>query len=259
MITENTIEDTDEAANAGLLRRVLIRGLWISLVIAISGFVYVQLMRADVLPIEEVKVRGQFEQLHASDLQPIIANDMVGNFFTVNVDELYEKLHALPWVEKIWIHRIWPNTITIDVQEQRPIAILKNEGLLNKNGDVFSLDFAGFEQILPLFVVAKSDRHEAVVQYQKKIEILNSAELTPRIFYYDARESQTIKFKNGIELVLGRVDVDSRLVRFVKAYKSYLRHDTRKIRLVDLRYTNGLAVSWVKTSGQSEHDKKKLT
>ncbi len=259
MITENITEDTDEAENTNVLRWVFIRVLWVSLAIVISGLAYVQLIKVDVLPIEEVNIRGQFQQLHGGDLQPIIANNIVGNFFTVNVDELYEKLLALPWVEKIWIHRIWPNTITIDVQEQRPIAILKNEGLLNKSGEVFSADFAGFEQILPLFIVAKNDRHEAVVEYQKKIEVLNSAELTPRIFYYDARESQTIKFENGIELVLGRVDVENRLLKFVKAYTSYLQHDTRKIRLVDLRYTNGLAVSWVKTDDQSGHDKKKLT
>ncbi len=252
-------EDIDEVGNEGLLRKVLIRSLWVSLVIAISGLAYFQLTRADVLPIEEVKIRGQFEQLRVGDLQPIIANDMAGNFFTVNVDELYEKLLALPWVEKIWIHRIWPDTITIDVQEQRPIAILKDEGLLNKNGDVFSADFSDFEQILPLFVVAKNDRHEAVVQYQKKIQILGDAELNPRIFYYDARQSQVIKFENGIELVLGRMDVENRLLKFVKAYTSYLQYDSRKIRQVDLRYTNGLAVSWVKASDQSDNDKKKLT
>jgi len=102
--------------------------------------------------------------------------------------------------------------------------------------------------------VAKNYTLESVKQFRKVSKILRENEFQARVFYYDERKSQTIKLSNGIELILGRIDVEKRLMKFVKAYKTQLQHDKRKIEKVDLRYTNGLAVKW--TSSLSSNNKR---
>ena len=255
----NTEDEAMEIESKGFIRQWLVRLLWLTLIsgLAITG--YHQLTRTDVLPIEKIKVSGEFDQLKRHDFQQIIESEIEGNFFTVNVTDVYSSLIALPWVEKVWIHRIWPNTIKIDLKEQKPIAILKKQGLINVDGEIFTQDSSSFEDELPLFVVAKQYTQAAVHQYQKNLAILSKNNLKTQVFYYDERKSQTILLVNGIELIVGNIDTEQRLKKFAQAYKNYLQYDKRKIKKVDLRYTNGLAVSWGQAATKSQHTKKQLT
>ena len=255
--TDDDLETFDPDKQRSV-KRLMISALWAIVVVSIVGLSYYQLTRNDVLPIQEIKVTGEFSQLASQDLQPIIAEGIDGNFFTVDVARMYQQVLSLPWVEKVWIHRIWPDTIKVNFQEQTPVAILKNKGLLNRNGEVFSQNYKTFEQTLPLFVVANNYIEDAVKEYEKKLTILNKSDLKPRVFYYDERKAQTIKLSNGIMLVLGRVDVAERLNKFVKTYKSHLQYDKRKIDKVDLRYTNGLAVSWKQSLAELELFKQRM-
>ena len=225
-------------------KRFLMRMAWFILFVGLGVVIYQQLIRDDVLPIHEIKISGEFQQIVSEDLSPIIVDGIHGNFFTLNVSDIYEQLLVLPWVEKVWIHRIWPDTIKVELQEQKPIAILKNKGLLNEKGEVFSQESRLFDKILPKFIVANNYTQESIKQFKKIRKILLENDLKPTVFYYDERKAQKIKLSNGIELVLGRIDVEERLIKFVKAYKMQLQNDKRKILKVDLRYTNGLAISW---------------
>ena len=245
-------QEATEAEATYLFQQFMLRILWVVLFIALLSLAYSHLTRDDVLPIQEIKVSGEFEQLLSQDLQPIIANGVNGNFFTVDVSEIYQQIVALQWIEKVWIHRIWPNTIKVNFQEQKPIAILKGKGLLNQNGEVFTQDVSSFDTQLPKFVVAKNYIRESISQFEKNSKILQENDLEARVFYYDERKSQKIKLSNGIELILGRIDVEERLIKFVKAYKMQLQNESRKILKVDLRYTNGLAIGWQQSSAKSQ-------
>jgi len=247
--------EQDEAAEAQatyLFQQFMLRMLWLLLFIGLSALIYSQMTRDDVLPIQEIKVSGEFDQLMSQDFQSIIADGVNGNFFTVNVSDIYQQFVALPWVEKVWIHRIWPNTIKVNFQEQKPFAILKDKGLLNQNGEVFTREVSSFKEKLPKFVVANNYIAESIKQFEKNSKILEENDLEARVFYYDERKSQKIKLSNGIELILGRVDVEERLKKFVKAYRMQLQNVTRKILKVDLRYTNGLAIAWRQASAKSQ-------
>lgn len=245
-------QEAVEAETTYLLQQFMLRVLWLILFIGLSALVYSQMTRDDVLPIQEIKVSGEFEQLMSQDLEPIIENGLHGNFFTVDVSDIYQQLVALPWVEKVWIHRIWPNTIKVNFQEQKPVAILKDKGLLNQSGVVFTGEITPFSDKLPKFVVAKNYIAESIKQFEKNSKILRENDLEARVFYYDERKSQKIKLSNGIELILGRVDVEERLKKFVKAYRMQLQNETRKILRVDLRYTNGLAIAWRQAAAKSQ-------
>ena len=243
-------EEVAEAQATYLLQQFMLRVLWLLLFIGLAALIYSQMTRDDVLPIQEIKVTGEFDQLLSQDIQPIISDGVNGNFFTVNVSDIYQQLIALPWIEKVWIHRIWPDTIKVNFQEQKPFAILKGKGLLNQNGEVFTQDVSSFDNTLPKFVVAKNYIAESIKQFEKNSKILEENDLEARVFYYDERKSQKIKLSNGIELILGRVDVEQRLKKFVKAYRMQLQNETQNILKIDLRYTNGLAIAWRQASAK---------
>jgi cell division protein FtsQ len=70
----------------------------------------------------------------------------------------------------------------------------------------------------------------------------------------DERRAWTMKFNNELEVKLGNKDVEERLARFYSIYP-LLKADKRQVQTVDLRYTNGVAITWkgsAATVGQAQ-------
>ncbi len=79
----------------------------------------------------------------------------------------------------------------------------------------------------------------------EKISILNLAvvelDLTPRLAWY-------MRLNNGLQIVLGRDNIDTRLQRFIEAYAQLFANRVSDVDYVDLRYSNGFAVKWKEQS-----------
>ena len=53
-----------------------------------------------------------------------------------------------------------------------------------------------------------------------------------------------VETSNGIQLILGRNKVGEKIRRLVVVWETDLNQQSSKIKAIDLRYPNGLAVSW---------------
>ncbi len=236
-------------------KQVAINSAWFFLLVGVFFWAYKAISQENVLPIKEISISGEFDQLSAQELHSLVVEGFQGNFFTLSVKEIYQKFYALPWVEQIWVHRVWPDKINIEIREQKAVAILKNKGLLNVKGEVFVTDVAQFKKTLPLFDVVNEYEAQAIKAYHQYDQMLSQSGLVIRQFEFDRRKSQTLILSNGIKLKLGRVNTENRLNRFIKAHNAdflTLPHMSRatkvkKIEGIDLRYTNGFAVKWKQT------------
>jgi len=237
-------------------KKILISFIWI-LIFGIASFVgYEAISQKNVLPIKEISISGEFDQVSAQELHRLIQDGVQGNFFTLSVKDIYQKFYALQWVEQIWVHRVWPDTINIEIREHKAVAILRGKGLLNDKGKIFSSDATQFEKRLPVFVVANEYESEAIRAYKNYDGMLSEVDVKIRQFAFDHRKSQTLFLSNNITVKLGRVNVENRLNRFIKAYKAVLSERIEKIDGVDLRYTNGFAVKWKQASASFDKNNK---
>ena len=242
------------------LKNVVTSIVWFSVFCGAAFGGYKAISQDDVLPIKEISISGEFNQLSAQELHSLIVDGVQGNFFTLSVKDIYQKFYALPWVDQIWVHRVWPDKINIEIRENTPVAILKNKGLLNEKGKVFSTNVSDFENTLPIFSVATKYEQEAIKAYRQYGELLNPVAVEIRKFTYDSRKSQSVFLSNGVELKLGRVNAEQRLSRFIKVYKANLSTKMKRISVVDLRYTNGFAVEWKQTNASlDKKHKQKLS
>jgi cell division protein FtsQ len=67
----------------------------------------------------------------------------------------------------------------------------------------------------------------------------------------DERRSWQVKFTDDMQLQLGRAESEQRLARFIRVFEGPLASYRDQIQIVDMRYTNGLAVVW-KTGKQPD-------
>ena len=60
----------------------------------------------------------------------------------------------------------------------------------------------------------------------------------------EQRGAWTLTLANGIEVVLGRDQVEQRFERFITVYENRLASRVSEVSRVDARYSNGVAVQW---------------
>ena len=195
-------------------------------------------------PIESVQIKGEFKFLDEGELKQVIAPLASGGFFQVDVQRIQQALVKLPWVDGVSIRRVWPDTISVSVEEQVPLARWNDQSLLNQYGESFTPSPDSIPQTLPL-LSGPSGREKMVAFRYAEVETkVGALGLQVQQMGMDDRRSWVISLSNGMKLVLGKADFDLRLQRFLNQYSNLLREQEAMIEQIDLRYTNGFSVVW---------------
>ena len=100
-------------------------------------------------PIKHVKVNQTLHATNNGNFEKIIRKRIAGGFFRVPMDQLEKELVQLPWVHRASVQRLWPNTLTVKIYEQDPIARWGDSGLMNVYGELFFPDSTELYTSLP--------------------------------------------------------------------------------------------------------------
>jgi len=130
----------------------------------------------------------------------------------------------------------------ISVREHKPLARWGDDGLVTAEGRVFRPDRHEIPHGLPRLAGPDDQAPQVVARFRAWQPLLKSQGLSILALEDDPRGAWTLTMDAGFNLLLGKTDVDSRLERFLRAYPNILAAG-RPAR-VDMRYSNGLAVSW---------------
>ena len=223
-----------------LWRPKLLSGLS-ALVIAIIAYQSINLDQ--VLPIETVKIEGEFDFLNKEKLRQKTLPVLVGGFFNVNLSNVRNELITLPWVEDVSVRRQWPNSLLVRVIEKKPVVLWGDKGVISARAELFT-PVKKPQFLLPL-LRGPEGQHKTMLKELARMQAwLLDTGLMIKKMELDERRSWTLVMTNGMELRLGREQIHERLNRFVDVYKDTLGTKKREIKHIDMRYTNGFAVAW---------------
>ena len=194
------------------------------------------------LPVRVVSVAGELQRLSAERLQETLIEHLRGGIVTQDLAELKEAVEALPWVSTASLRRMWPDRIELTVKEHVPLARWGEDGLVSTEGVVFRPPAAEIPSRLPLLTAADARAPELAQRLQEWRPLLAGLGLGIERIGLDARGAWAMHVDAGFELALGKLQVEARMSRFVSAWPSLAR--TGRLALVDMRYANGLAVTW---------------
>ncbi|MEJ2508875.1 MAG: cell division protein FtsQ/DivIB [Gammaproteobacteria bacterium] len=208
-----------------------------------------RLVEPTTLPIRKVRLAGSFAHVSPDRIRGLVAARVHGGFFGVDVAKVQKLVEGLPWVDHASVRRVWPDTLAIDIDEQRPLARWAAGGLVNARGQVFRPDPKTYPSGLPVFDGPPDTAATLAERFRRVRERLAPLGLRVRSLSLDKRRAWRLGLANDIELVLGREDSLARLRRFAEVYPKVLAPRAGSIARVDLRYTNGFAVAWRQGSG----------
>lgn len=209
-----------------------------------AGFGMMKLLQPDTLPIRKVQVEGDFRHQNPESLRRVISTLAHGNFFTVDIAAIHQKVRQQPWIDNVSVQRRWPDKLVIQVAEQKPLARWMPGGLVNRRGEWFAASMEGVTEKLPELQGPEATATMLARRLGEISTMIAPLGLKVQRLEMNDRRSWRLVLDNGLIVRLGRTGIDERLRRFVRVYGAVIEKQKEKIDAVDLRYTNGFALSW---------------
>ncbi len=195
-------------------------------------------------PISSITIEGPFQRVTALQIEEAISDELGDGFFSANLKLIQSRIIALPWIDEANVARRWPGTLEITVTEQIPAAIWGDGGLLNTRGDLFVLDTRHVPAELPRLEGPVGQSSKVAKRYLDMREKLIPSGLDLRQVRLDARGAWELALSNGIDIRLGRRDVDARAQLFLDVAANIVSSREAEIDFVDMRYSNGFTIGW---------------
>ena len=102
---------------------------------------------------------------------------------------------------------------------------------------------------LPLLKGPENQQKEVLQVYEKIGKILSEHGFFIKLLEKRDNHSWTLTLSTGLQLFLGKQDIDLKIIRFCKAYPAVLQNTSDNAMSVDLRYPRGMAVKWNNRAG----------
>lgn len=194
------------------------------------------------LPINHVYIRAPQQHVSREIIKAKIAPHTQQGFLGVNVAQLQQAIKEEPWLARVTVKRVWPDSLIVTAKEQKAIARWGKLGVLNPQGEIFYPKVESIPKKLP-FLDGPDEMSKTILNsYHIFDTVLADADLKIKAIRVDARRAWELTLENNTIIRLGRVDFEKRLERLVKTWPKLAQNRKEPIISIDLRYPNGMAV-----------------
>ncbi len=194
--------------------------------------------------IESIEVSGPFQRVTAMQIEEAVADELDAGFLGADLGRIQTQIRNLPWIDQASVARRWPNRISISVNEQVPAAIWGESGLLNIRGELFVENARHIPAELPRLSGPENRSADVAKRYLDVRDRLIPIGLDLRNVQLDARGAWEMILTNGVQVRLGRREVDQRTDLFLAVVADLITSRSKDIDYVDMRYSNGFTIGW---------------
>lgn len=241
----------DRLAEAPALGWRLGRWVWaLGLLSLLGGSGYLlMLWEPQRLPVRLVTVDGVLKYLSLHCLQERVIAQLDGGILTQDLAGLQTAVEAIPWVRSASLRRRWPDRLDIKVVERVALARWSENALIDADGVIFRPEEGGIPRGLPRLSGRDQDALELVRRLVDWGPRLRALGFEIETLARDARGAWTVYLSTGFGLALGKKRVQERISRFIQVYPRLAV--TEMPLLIDMRYSNGLAIRWLGAEGNT--------
>jgi cell division protein FtsQ len=219
-------------------------------VIGLAWAAFLALQRMPVYPMREVVIAAQPQQVSAEQIAHVVRTTVIGNFFTVDLEAVRTAVEKLPWVRSAAVRRIWPDGVEITLEEHEAVAHWRQHngesGLINRQGEVFLVDPPENAYTLPRFSGPAGAAGEILARHREFAQKLGAINRSIDMIGLSPRGAWRLRLDDGLVIDLGRLQGDQKpaeLIGRLVAHYAHIKNQFGSVRVADLRYPNGFAIS----------------
>lgn len=213
-----------------------------------------QLLAAMDRQFMHVEVEGPLKGESRNALERHAGRWLGASFFTTDLADIKRSLEQRPWVESAAVRRAWPDGLVIQVREHKPLAYWNDQELISRSGEVFLPPEREVAGALPRLRGPQGRAREVIDMGRTMANALDARGIGFAGVALEERGAWTITLANGIEVALGRDQVEERFERFLTVYGEQLVSRADQVERIDARYTNGVAVRWKPLARASDNN-----
>lgn len=217
-------------------------------VLAAAGLAW--LMRTPWFPVRAVELEGDLQRNSLSTLRANAMPKLAGNFFGTDLSRAQSAFESVPWVRRAVVRRVWPDRLSVRLEEHRAVALWAREAgedlLVNGFGEVFEANVGDVEDDdLPQLAgpEGSAPRLLAMLQALKPLMAAQGRELQ-RVTLSD-HGSWRLVVDGDVAIEIGRgtdAEVQLRAERFVRTLTQVTSRFRAPLLHADLRHPGGYAV-----------------
>jgi len=196
-----------------------------------------------------VDVKGDFVGDSRTGIERAASAWIGKSYFASDLTDIKAELEQRPWVDSVAIKRIWPGRLEIDIREKKPLAYWSDGRLVSRSGELFKPVNPEVAGKLPRLSGPDERVRDVIAMAQAMSDQLIDYGLGFAGLALEQRGAWTLSLTNGIDVVLGRDQVDQRFARFLTVYENRLASRVDEVSRIDVRYSNGVAVQWKTGTG----------
>jgi len=220
--------------------------LSIIIITCLFGFFCIKkLKQASFIPISDIKIFGKLEYTDYSELESKINAAAKRGFFDCNTVSLQNELQQMLWIAKVGVEKHWPGILMIELKEKQPVAVLNKQYIVFKDGKHVKLTKQQLPKLSSLLKLEADSNNLGEVLEVKELVDENIKTLGLAIINLQNKidVGWQVTLNNDILLIVGHNNLEERLQKFVAVYEASSPAFINSLHRIDLRYTNGLAVS----------------
>jgi cell division protein FtsQ len=225
-----------------------------------------------VFAVRAIKVDGDLAHNSVLTIRSNAVPKLAGNFFTMDLAAGRRAFESVPWVRQAIVQRVWPNRLSVRLEEHRPAALWASlagaeeatDKLVNTFGEVFEANLGDVEDDSLPTLRGPDGKSAQMLAMHARLQ----AEFTPMNAHIDTLElsgrgSWRAELDTGAEVELGR-GTDDEVVARTRGFVATLpevreRYQQHPLLYADLRHRDGYAVrlKGVSTSVDASNTQKK--
>jgi len=223
-------------------------------VIALVATGLLWFVRQPMFALHTIRVEGDLAHNSALTIRANAAPRMAGNFFTMDLAATRRAFESVPWVRQAIVRRVWPDTLSVRLEEHRPVALWSrpdnasdgSDKLVNSFGEVFEANLGDVEdEGLPTLRGPDGMSNRMLHLWAALQPVVAGLEAQIDTLELSGRGSWRAELDSGAEIEFGRGSDDEvieRARRFVGTVTQVTQRYQRPIEYADLRHNEGYAV-----------------
>lgn len=215
-----------------------------SLLIVVTAVVVYVFVHLNAQPITSVRIAGEFVNVSRDEMQEMIDGFLPSGFFELDVASVMREAQRIPWVKRISVRRIWPDSLHVAVVERAAVARWNGDALLEADGNRFVPDRASLEGDYVDLSGPEGSEGSVLARFEQMTPVADALGTKIRAVSMDQRGAWRLEFASGLILMLGQGDRLERLAPYIAALPQILGDRFSDAERIDLRYSNGFAVKW---------------
>lgn len=191
-------------------------------------------------PVERLQILSDLSAREQTQVRDLLGKQQTKGILSTDIHQIRADLLALQWARDVRITRTWPAALSIEILRQQPMARWGERQYITTTGKLVRMPDKHVD--LPVFQIALSTPDQTMQRFILLRHLLADTALRIQGLQESAQGEWIVQFADGFSLQLGASDLPARMARFLMVYEDLDVAQRETLKVVDLRYSSGVAV-----------------